>query len=159
MDNYIQSLLASRPDFNAEDFAARRILKHWGLVGKAVKAEMKDHNCETAWELACQKMTLAMRPPNWVLPALQPYALAETDRAAILAHIAGFEDPVVLFVRGTGDAITVFATIKKSCLFTVPSLEPPMMLFPMEGRDDMVIMNQQILTFMTGLYNPAEETE
>ena len=160
MDDRIQSLLASRPDFNAEDFVARRILKHWGLVGKAVKAEMKDHDCETAWALACQKLKLAMRPPNWTSQVLEPYALAEVDRASIVAHIDGLITdcaPVVLFVRGVNDNVTVFATVKKTCIFTRPSFDPPMMLLPLEGYDDMVIMNQPIAVFLTGLYNPDEE--
>ena len=101
-----------------------------------------------------------MRPPNWTSQVLEPYALAEVDRASIVAHIDGLITdcaPVVLFVRGMNDNVTVFATVKKACIFSRPSFDPPMMLLPLEGYDDMVIMNQPIAVFLAGLYTPDEE--
>ena len=160
MDDRIKALLSERPDLNAEEFIARRILRHMGFVGKGVKAEVKDRELSSPWELARKKLIELCGPAVSLLPSVDLiYAMAEDDRQSTLEHVFGlFEDgPVLLFARGMQDAVAVFLSVPKHKLFALPVLEPPMMLYPIEDHNDMVIMQKPLRGFLHGLIELPEE--
>jgi len=157
MDDRIKALLAARPDFNTEEFMARRILRHMGVVGKGVKAELDERELASPWRLACQLLVEKSRPHE-DLSELGIFAMAEDDRASTLEHVAGLaeDNPAMVFVRGQNDSTSVFVTVTKSHLFRSPAFQPPMTLYPLPDAL-MVIMQKAMGSFLDGLLGQTQE--
>lgn len=168
MDDRIKALMAARPDFSAEEFLARRILKNFELRGKAAKEEAKDQGLAGPWPLAVKLFGDAVaKVYGQNIFNAGVYAIAEADQPALLAHIAGLlddeagpHDAVAVFVRGAQDASSLFAAVPPQYILADSVFWAPMRLhpFPATYGCDMgrVIMQKSIDDFIGNLISVAD---